>query len=212
MEHKERPLAAVVAAVNSGRIIFNQQRHREQLMMIYNGEKIDNDVIRYTVGLEKLLVKLAQNSVVNIMRTHTRHGGYHGMLRDGVFICSAVDIAGYGGVNIDLNSKEAAIGVVASLLKNFPPGHYEELGFPRPKIVKGREVVQDYDPDHDVFFDVPDEAAASRCSNNKDIRSLETMKPDALKVIGPIMRPNLSWYRKIFADGLGHLHIACEAV
>ncbi len=226
---KKLPSAALEAAIRGGRIIFNNPQHREEFFAICRGDQVSQAfkkdgkdarelvTIRYSPGLERLLLRLADAGTVNIMRTHAAAQGYHGMLRQGEYVCSAVDFSAFCGQPISLTSKDRAIQVVAKLLQSFPPGHYEELGFPRPKILTpdGKGILQDFDPEHDVFYDVPSAVAAAKCLAGHDIRAadLSDMKPDARKEIAPAMFGNAgARFAKKFADGLNHLHVACEAV
>lgn len=153
----------------------------------------------------EFLLSLLQGGELEIMQLLGEGNGAHGLKQDGHVEVWAVDIAGYCGTKVRVEPAPACIEVVAKLIENFPPGHFD-IGYPRP--TKEDQPVK---PHLDVFFAVDTQEKAWKCWKETgwggSPGGLNTMLSPAKERIKTAVAGCKATIHSHFADGLNHLHV-----
>jgi len=212
-------LDELVQVLNRGRIAFlNDDRDRQPLLNIVAGRAVNGDTVTLAPGLIDLLLRLARSETITVLSLYRRRGeDPHGRPNpeDGGFLCQAVDIAGYGGLRIDLEHgpAEQNIRIVTNLIRNFPAGTFD-LGFPRPRFNEARDTT-DFHPELDIFFPVPKAVVASYCligwhhrgAELAQMRDLTPMLEPARTQVRAAMSNSPARFGLKYPDGKDHLHV-----
>ncbi|HEX3878818.1 MAG TPA: hypothetical protein VHW24_17650 [Bryobacteraceae bacterium] len=156
---------------------------------------VDDDII-------ELLAALLRQGSVDVLSLLRRGESQHGVVEGGKVTCKAVDVMGFAGTPVISNDPAARlIDVVCRVLAALPDIDLD-IGFPRP--VGGPT---GFDPTHDVFFDVPDEATAKQCFDGTISRTLSQMRQPAQDRVADAMKRSRARFHVLFPDGLNHLHL-----
>jgi hypothetical protein len=151
----------------------------------------------------ELLAALLRQGSLEVLSLLRRGESQHGVVQGNQVICKAVDISGFAGTQIISNDPaDRLIDLICRILSNFPDSDLD-IGFPRP--VGGPT---GFDPTHDVFFNVPDQATAQKCFDGTIALPLNAMRQPARDLVGQAMRQSRATFHALFPDGLNHLHVS----
>jgi hypothetical protein len=150
-----------------------------------------------------LLAALLRQGSVDVLSLLRRGESQHGVVQGSKVICKAVDISGFAGTQIISNdAPDRLIDLVCRILASFPDSDLD-IGFPRP--VGGPT---GFDPSHDVFFNVPDQATAQKCFDGTITLPLSAMRHPAQGRVAQAMGQSRATFHLLFPDGLNHLHVS----
>lgn len=151
----------------------------------------------------EMLAALLRQGSVDVLSLVRRGKSQHGIVQGNKVICKAVDFSGFGGVPVvSSGPPDRLMDVVCRMLSNFPECDLD-VGFPRPK---GGPT--GFDPTHDVFFSVPDQATAQKCYDSTIALPLSAMLEPARGRVTQAMQQSRARFHVLYPDGLDHMHVA----